>query len=168
MTYARFEDIPAWQEAIRLAEGVYDMTESKGWSGSRSLQDQLERAALSVSNNIAEGFERGTMNELLAFLYIARGSAGEVRSMLCFLERRPRFVHLKSQISNLKSTAESCSRQLRGWADYLQNSEIKGQRHLNDQSRRHYDAAKTAEESERELLERLPPDHPLRKRSRQP
>jgi four helix bundle protein len=168
MTYARFEDIPAWQEAVRLADGVYDMTESKGWAGSRSLQDQLERAALSVSNNIAEGFERGTTNELLAFIYIARGSAGEVRSMLCFLERRPRFVNLKSQISKLKSTAESCARQLRGWADYLQNSEIKGQRHLNDQSRRHYDAAKTAEEFERELLERLPPDHPLRKRSRQP
>ena len=55
------------------------MTESKDWPGSRSLQDQLERAALSVSNNIAEGFERGTTNELLAFIYIARGSAGEVR-----------------------------------------------------------------------------------------
>jgi hypothetical protein len=43
MTYARFEEIPAWQEAIRLAEGVYDMTESKGWPGSRSLQDQSAR-----------------------------------------------------------------------------------------------------------------------------
>jgi four helix bundle protein len=50
------------------------------------LRDQLERAALSVSNNIAEGFERGTTNELLAFLYIARGSAGEVRSMMRILE----------------------------------------------------------------------------------
>jgi len=167
MTYARFEDVPAWQEAVRLAEGVYDLTESKGWPGSRSLQDQLERAALSVSNNIAEGFERGTTNELLAFIYIARGSSGEVRSMLCFLERRPSFANFKSQISNLKSIAESCSRQLRGWADYLQNSEIKDQRHLNDQSRRHYDAAKTAEEFQQELLERLPPVHPLRKRSRQ-
>jgi hypothetical protein len=56
------------------------------------------------ANNIAEGFERGTTNELLAFLYIARGSAGEVRSMLCLLERRRAFGHLKSQISNLKST----------------------------------------------------------------
>jgi four helix bundle protein len=106
MTYARFEDIPAWQEAMRLAEGVYDMTEGKGWPGSRSLQDQLERAALSVSNNISEGFERGTTNGLLAFIYIARGSAGEVRSMLCFLERRPLFSNFKSQISNLKSIAE--------------------------------------------------------------
>jgi four helix bundle protein len=164
MTYARFEDIPAWQEAILLAEGVYDMTENKNWPGSRSLQDQLERSSLSVSNNIAEGFERGTTNELLAFLYIARGSAGEVRSMLCFLERRKAFSNFKSQISNLKSTAESCSRQLRGWADYLQNSEIKGQRHLNDKTRQQFDSRRQAEDFQQELMSLLPPDHPLKKR----
>jgi four helix bundle protein len=164
MKYSRFEEIPAWQEAIRLAEGVYDMTESKDWPPSRSLQDQLERSALSVSNNIAEGFERGTTNELLAFIYIARGSAGEARSMLCLIERRPRFLNLKSQISNLKSLAESCSRQLRAWADYLQNSDIKGQRHLTHKSRQQYDARKKAEEFQRELQEHLPPNHPLRRR----
>jgi four helix bundle protein len=129
-TFKRFEDLPVWQEAIRLAEGVYNMTESRAWRGSPSLRDQIERAALSVSNNIAEGFERGTTKELLAFLYIARGSAGEVRSMLCFLDRRVVSNDFKSEISNLKSIAESCSRQIRAWADHLQNSEIQGQRHL--------------------------------------
>lgn len=149
MTYSRFEDLPVWQAAIRLAEGVYDMTEKRGFPGSRSLRDQIERAALSVSNNIAEGFERGSTNELLAFLYIARGSAGEVRSMLCFLEHR--YADLKSQIPNLKSLAESCSRQLRGWADHLQNSDIQGQRHLNDNARRQYRSKKDAEEFEAHL-----------------
>lgn len=163
MTYSRFEDLPVWQEAIRLAEDVYNMTESKTWRGSHSLRDQLERAALSVSNNIAEGFERGTTNELLAFLYIARGSAGEVRSMLCFLECRSGFANFKSEISNLKSLAESCSRQLRGWADQLQNSDIKGQRHLTEKTRSSYTAKKDAEEFQKELLNRLPPNHPLRK-----
>jgi len=163
MTYSRFEELPVWQEAIRLADGVYDMTEGRDWRGSRSLRDQLERAALSVSNNIAEGFERGTTNELLAFLYIARGSAGEVRSMLCFIERRGAFAHVKSQISDLKSMAESCSRQLRAWADHLQNTHIKGQRHLTEKTRKHYHARQKAEEFQHELLERLPPDHPLRK-----
>jgi four helix bundle protein len=163
MTYSRFEELPVWLEAIRLAEDVYNMTESKSWSGSRSLRDQLERAALSVSNNIAEGFERGTTNELLAFLYIARGSAGEVRSMLCFLERKDGFANFKSQISNLKSIAESCSRQLRAWADHLQNSDIKGQRHLNEKTRSSYHSKKDADEFQNELLSILPSGHPLRK-----
>lgn len=164
MTYSRFEDLPVWKEAIKLADKVYDMTESKEWNGSRSLRDQLERAALSVSNNIAEGFERGTTNELLAFLYIARGSAGEVRSMLCFMERRKGFVNLKSQISNLKPIAESCSRQIRAWADHLQNSEIKGQRHLNEKTKAEYNQRKGAEQFEYELFNMLPSGHPMRKK----
>jgi four helix bundle protein len=93
---------------------------------------KLDRCSLLVSNNIAEGFERGTTNELLAFLYIARGSAGETRSMLCFFERRPALKDFKSMISKLKSLAESCSRQVRGWAESLQNSEIPRQRHLTE------------------------------------
>ncbi len=164
MTYSRFEELPVWQKAVQLANGIYNITESRDWRGSRSLRDQLERAALSVSNNVAEGFERGTTNELLAFIYIARGSAGEVRSMLCFIERRKGFANLKSQISDLKSMAESCSRQLRGWADHLQNSDIKGQRHLNEKSRQHYHGKKEAEEFQHELLNRLPDGHPLRGR----
>jgi len=164
MTYARFEALPVWKESIRLANSVYDMTENNGWKGSRSLRDQIERAALSISNNIAEGFERGTTNELLAFLYIARGSAGEVRSMLCFIERREAFANFKSQISNLKSLAESCSRQLRAWADHLQNSDIKGQRHLTNQSKQHYHSQKQAKEFKKQLLESLPTDHPQRKK----
>src|SRR5512137_831939 len=83
-TYKRFEDLPVWNAAIELAHDVYALTEKSQFKGKYSLRDQIERAALSVSNNIAEGFERGTTQELLTFLYIARGSAGEVRSMLRF------------------------------------------------------------------------------------
>src|SRR3972149_3710630 len=132
MTYERFEDLPVWKSAISLAEKIYAMTEKPQFKGKYSLRDQIERAALSVSNNIAEGFERGTTQELLTFLYIARGSAGEVRSMLYFLEKLSAFSDLKSEISNLKSEAENVSRQLRAWADSLQNSDIKGQRYLNE------------------------------------
>jgi four helix bundle protein len=165
MTYSRFEDLPVWQDSIRLAEAIYDLTEQHHRAFSHSLRDQLERAALSVSNNIAEGFERGTTNELLAFLYIARGSAGEVRSMLCFLDRRLRLPNFKSQISNLKSLAESCSRQLRAWADSLQNSDIKGPRHLTADARRRAKAQERAESMRQRLLQNLPPNHPLRRQS---
>jgi four helix bundle protein len=136
MKYARFEELPVWRAAIELAVKIYALTTQPGFKGQGSLRDQIERAAVSVSNNIAEGFERGTTQELLTFLYIARGSAGEVRSMLCLLERLPAFTDFKSEISDLKSRVESISRQLRGWADSLQNSEIKGQRYLTDKTRR--------------------------------
>jgi len=72
MTYERFEDLPVWKAAIDLAERIYALTEKTPFSRKYSLRDQLERAALSISNNIAEGFERGTTQELLTFLYIAR------------------------------------------------------------------------------------------------
>ena len=70
---------------------------------------------------------------------------------------------LKSEISNLRSIAESCSRQIRAWADSLQNSEIKGQRHLNAKVRQAGDQRKRAEEVNRKLLLNLPASHPLRK-----
>lgn len=166
-TYQRFEDLPVWQEAVRLAEGCEDFIEMAKDRITWSKRDQLDRASLSVSNNVAEGFERGTTNELLMFIYIARGSAGEVRSMLCFFERRPRLLDLKSQISDLKSIAESCSRQLRGWADSLQNSDITGQRHLNDNTRANYQKRKARESGaasfQQLLAQHLSPDHPLRK-----
>jgi four helix bundle protein len=164
MTYQRFEDLPVWQEAARLYELADDFLENSPPRMRHSFRDQFERAVLSVSNNIAEGFERGTTNELLQFIYISRGSAGEVRSMLCLLLRRSWASHLKSEISNLKSTAESCSRQLRAWADSLQNSDIKGQRHLNKRVRAQDEQKQKAIAVQKKLLANLPPNHPLRKK----
>jgi four helix bundle protein len=163
MTYENFEDTPAWREAAHLYELVEDLLENSTFRASASFRDQLDRAALSVSNNIAEGFERGTTNELVYFLYIARGSAGETRSMLKLKLRRPLDPALKSQISELISCATSCSRQLRGWAGSLQNSDIQGQRHLDNRSRRDYAQKKRSAEFQKELLRKLPPGHPLRK-----
>jgi four helix bundle protein len=164
MTYQRFEDLPVWQEAARLYEQADDFLENAPRRMRSSFRDQFERAVLSVSNNIAESFERGTTNELLQFIYIARGSSGEVRSTLCLLARRPWARDFKSQISNLKSIAESCSRQLRSWADSLQNSEIKGQRYLNQQARDQAEQGRRAAAFRQRLLNNLPADHPLRRR----
>lgn len=168
-TYQRFEDVPVWQDAIKLAEGCEDFIIAAKDRITWSKRDQIDRCSLSVSNNIAEGFERGTTNELLAFLYIDRGSAGETRSMLCYFERRPALKDFKSEISKLKSLAESCSRQIRGWADSLQNSDIKGQRHLNEHSREQWQKKHKRElnendwiESQKIYLRDLPPDNPAR------
>lgn len=135
MKYKRFEDLPVWQAAIELARRTYAFTSHEAFRRHAGLRDQLERATLSISDNIAEGFERGSTNELLAFLYISRGSAGEVRSMHCLLERVPEFSPMKPEICDMRSSAEGISRQLYGWIEQLKNAGITGQRHLNDSAR---------------------------------
>lgn len=75
----RFEDLFAWQESRKLVNEVYSL--AKAWKD-YGLKDQIQRAAVSALSNLAEGFERGTKDELLYFWYIARGSAGEVRAQL--------------------------------------------------------------------------------------
>lgn len=143
--YSRFEQLPVWQVAIELSRRVDGLVKHRPFRRPGDLADQLARAALSVSNNIAEGFERGTTNELLMHLYIARGSAGEVRSMLRWCEGHGDFIDLSRELAELISRAESCSRQLRKWADSLQNSDIPGQRHLNDRSRAAFQQRKQTE-----------------------
>ena len=151
MQYKRFEDLPVWQEAIELARLMYEFTALEVFRPHPGLRDQLERAALSISNNIAEGFERGTTNELLAFLYIARGSAGEVRSIMRILERWKLFSHCRSQISDFINRSERISKQLYGWIESLKNSEITGQRRLDDKARNRYAGKKEREEFLEEL-----------------
>jgi four helix bundle protein len=151
MKYERFEQLPVWQAAIDLAAAVYAMTEKPLFRRRYSLRDQIERAAVSVSNNIAEGFERGTKQELLTFLYIARGSAGEVRSMLCLLEKIPVFNELESGILNLKSSVESISKQLGAWVRTLRDSDLKGERYVSEKTRRTDTARRDREEFLKEL-----------------
>jgi four helix bundle protein len=102
MKYSRFEELPVWKDAIELAVRIFKLTELLVFRRHRSVRDQIERSSMSISNNIAEGFERGTTQETLTFLYIARGSSGETRSVLCLCERLPGLTDLKSEISDLK------------------------------------------------------------------
>lgn len=135
MKYQRFEQLPVWQAAIDLAAQIYEFTAKAEFKSRYSLRDQIERAAVSVSNNIAEGFERGTNPDLLNFLYIARGSAGEVRSMLYLLDKIAVFRNLESEIVKLRQQAESIGKQLGAWIQSLLNSGMKGQRYVTDKVR---------------------------------
>ena len=146
MKYRRFEDLPVWQDSAELARKAYEFTSIQPLARHAGLRDQFERAALSIPNNIAEGFERGSTNELLAFLYIARGSAGEVRSMLQVMEGWKELAHFKSQISDLKGRCEHISRQLYGWIEKLKDSDISGQRHLDERAKTKYTGKKDREE----------------------
>lgn len=138
MKYKNFEEVPVWQAGIELTSKVFRLTDDKAFRFKGDIANQIQRAALSVPNNIAEGFERGTTPELIMFLYYAKGSAGEVRSICHVIDRLEYFNHLRSQISDLKSLATSISRQLAAWATTLQESDIAGPRHLTEQSRQSY------------------------------
>lgn len=133
MKYQRFEDLPVWKAGIELGLQVYSVTDDPAFKARYSLRDQIERAAVSVSNNIAEGFDRGTNQELLSFLYIARGSAAEVRSMLYLLEGMPQFHNLEADIKNLRDKTDSISRQLGAWIQSILNSSLKGQRYVTEE-----------------------------------
>ena len=113
--YTKFEELPVWQEAARLYNRVLDLLEEPGVPFTPGFRNQLDRAALSVSSNVAEGFERVTTNELLAFLAIARGSGGEVRSMMAVVKDRPKLkLHIR-RLQGIRALAESCARQLKNW-----------------------------------------------------
>ena len=77
-----FEDLKVWQKGISLVKQVYLVTRQGEISRDFGLRDQLRRAAVSIPTNVAEGFERYSRKEYVNFLNIAKGSAGEVRSLV--------------------------------------------------------------------------------------
>jgi len=108
MSISRFEDIIAWQKAKYLAINIYSLYSDCNDFG---LKNQIQRASVSIMNNIAKGFERKSNNEFKPFLYIAKGSCGEVRSMLILSyelkiinqEKINAFLNLLEEISRLIS-----------------------------------------------------------------
>ena len=118
MKYQRFADLPVWQTAIELGREVYTLTEDLAFKSRHSLRDQIERASVSVSNNIAEGFERGSNKEFAQFLIISKGSAGEVRSAL-YAALDDQYI-TAAEFDNLREMALSVSRRCSKLITYLQ------------------------------------------------
>lgn len=108
MIIEKFEDIISWQKAKDLSILVYSIFKNNRDFG---FKDQIQRASISINNNIAEGFERKSNKEFKQFLYIAKGSCGEVRSMLYIAlelkylskEEFNQMLDLSSEISRLLS-----------------------------------------------------------------
>jgi len=128
-TYNSFEDLPVWQSAKNLAILVYKLTSIDKLKKDYGIKDQIQRAAISVSSNIAEGFERGSKQELIQFLYISRGSCGELRSQLSILKD---IEYINNQeYENLYIKCKEVSRQINGFIEYLKSSNIPGQKFLS-------------------------------------
>ena len=82
MKVENFEDLNIYKEAKELNKRIYDVTKEVKFARDFGLVDQIRRASVSVMSNIAEGFERGSNTEFVKFLFIAKGSSGEVRSQI--------------------------------------------------------------------------------------
>jgi four helix bundle protein len=159
--YQHFEELPVWQEAKRLYNVVLDLLEEPDVPLTPGFRNQLDRAALSVSNNVAEGFERSTTNELLSFIAIARGSSGEVRSMMAVVKDRPRLQRYVAALQQIRALAESCARQLTGWAGAVDKLPFEGRRHLPAKERASRETAQKARDFRLNFLRGLKPNHPL-------
>ena len=126
-TIKRFEEIKAWQEARALAKMVYDATRHGGLAKDFGLKDQIQRAAVSVASNIAEGFARNWNKEFVKFLWIAKGSATEVQSQL-YTAKDVGYI-TDDIFKAIYDKAESCSMLIYRFIKSLRNSEYSGERY---------------------------------------
>ena len=120
--YSSFEEMEVYQKALQFGVKVYKLTlTNEKIAKDYGLKDQLQRAALSISNNIAEGFERETKKELIRFLYFSKGSAGECRNMFNFLKLLE-YINEDNFYENRNDVIE-ISKQLGSYIKYLKNLE---------------------------------------------
>jgi four helix bundle protein len=125
-TLTRFEDLDCWKKARVLASEIYAATEGKSFSRDHGLREQIRRAAVSAMSNVAEGFDRGGNREFLQFLWVARGSAAEVRSQLYVALDAG---HLQQQdFDRLAEQTIELSKVLAGLTRYLEDSDRKGRK----------------------------------------
>ena len=116
-----FEEIISWQKARKLNVEIYKVTNSNDlFSRDFGLKDQIRRASVSISSNIAEGFERQTTKEFIRFLYIAKASAGEVRSQL-YLAFDINYIN-ENEFDKLKLKINEVSKLISGLLKYLHST----------------------------------------------
>lgn len=120
-TVKRFEELVAWKKARQLAREVY---RAFGDCRDRGFTDQIQRASVSVVSNIAEGFESGTRDSFLNYLYIAKGSCGEVRAQL-YIAQDIGYVNIQT-FKYLNDLAEQTSKLLASFIKALKSSPHQG------------------------------------------
>jgi four helix bundle protein len=124
MMVKNFEDLEIWKEARRLMREIYQLTKDSRFSKDFGLSRQIQRAAISIMSNIAEGFEREGNREFIQFLYVAKGSCGEVRSHL-YVAIDQSYVAPKN-CDDLSQSFRRLSVMISNLIDYLKRSGMKG------------------------------------------
>lgn len=122
-TYNTFEELPVWKEALTLYKLVYKVIETSKIKSDFGMKEQIRRAAASVSNNIAEGFEQSNNKVFYNYLRIAKGSCGEVmnQAILCY---EVKMIEEKD-FSEIKKQAKKLSASIAGFMKYLKSKNNK-------------------------------------------
>jgi len=123
----KFEDLDVWKQARILNQEIFKLTNQDCFSKDYSLKDQIRRSAGSVMDNIAEGFERNGNKEFIQFLYISKGSNGEIRSQLY---RGLDYGYFnQSRFDDLYGMSINIGLLLGSFIKYLKSSEMKGSKY---------------------------------------
>ena len=126
-----FEELHVYQRARELANAVYSLSRQGVFARDFGLVDQIRRAAVSIMSNIAEGYERGSKTEFIQFLFIAKGSCGEVRAQLQ-IARDQEYLS-KIDYDNLHDLARRVSGMISNLIAHLQGSSYQGEKFTRPQ-----------------------------------
>jgi four helix bundle protein len=118
----RFEDLEVWQLSRVLVKEIYQITLKAEFQKDFGLKDQVRRCAVSIMANISEGFEQKTQKEFINFLFIAKGSCGELRSHF-YIALDLGYINQET-FENFQNQAITISKSLSGFIKYLSNSSI--------------------------------------------
>jgi four helix bundle protein len=127
---SRFEDLVVWQKARVLSFKVYQISADGPIIKDYGFKEQIRRSSVSISSNIAEGFERGGNKEFLQFLSIAKASAAETRSLL-YLASDLEYIS-KAESDNLIAEASEVARMISSLMSYLKGSDKSGAKYVSN------------------------------------
>jgi four helix bundle protein len=123
-TIKKFEELEVWKKSMTLTNIVYSLTKQSEFCKDYYLANQLRKTSISIASNIAEGFERDGNRELINFLYIAKGSCGELRCQLNIAYNQ-NYLN-QEQFQESHNMAMQISISLNKFIIYLKESDIKG------------------------------------------
>jgi four helix bundle protein len=123
-TFKKFEDMEVWKKSMNLTRLIYQNTNEPGFVKDYNLVNQIRRSGISIASNIAEGVERDGNKELINFLYIAKGSCGELRCQL-YIAKDQRYLQADS-FQEMYNLATEISFSLNKLIKYLKESDYKG------------------------------------------
>jgi len=149
MSVRRFEDLVVWQKARVLTNEIYKITKKPEFSKDLGLKDQIQRASVSIMSNIAEGFERGSKEEFIQFLYISRGSCGEVRTQL-YVAKDQNYI-TEEEFQKLQDLAVEVSRLIYHLIESVKTEGFRGQKYKKTYKSFREEINKILEEIQKEM-----------------